>query len=199
MIDLLIIGLMVATVVLYFVFAAMIMNICEKLGYKHAWFSFIPILHMYLIFKVIYDGLHVGTIIKEGRDQSYRKSRKVVSVAMTFFTIGVTLMFNAQSQTVNTMLLKLGTGDTDILSNSSSILFTFILSFLFFFALERLFTKTSTVSTEKEAVKVGLIKSLIDTVTFGLACLYFYPQYNKPKYKPVIKDSELLEEKTTLS
>lgn len=199
MIELLIIGLMVVTVVLYFVFAAMLMNIYEKLGYRHAWFSFIPILNMYLIFKVIYDGLHVGTIIKEGRDQSYRKSRKVVSIAMTFVTVGLTLMFNTQSQTVNATLLKLSASDTDMSFNISSTLLSFAISFFFFFALERLFTKTGAVSTEKEACKVGLVKSLIDTVTFGLACLYLYPQYNKPKYKPVIKDSELLEEKTTLS
>lgn len=191
MIVLLVIGFLVISIVLYFVFATMLMNIYKKLGYRHAWFSFIPFLNMYITFKVIYDGLHVSTIIKKGRDPSYRKSRKIVSIIMTFVVFILSSSLNAQTQTINSTTLSLSNGaNRDTLFSVSSLLITLVITILFFYTLERLFTKTGAISTGKESVKIGVIKGLIDTVTFGLASLYFYPQYNSPKYKPVVKDNE---------
>ena len=80
----------------------------------------------------------------------------------------------------------------DTLFSLSSLLITLVITIFFFYALERLFTKTGAISTENESTKTGIIKGLIDTVTLGLASLYFYPQYNSPKYKPVVKDDERL-------
>lgn len=200
MIELLMVSLLVIGIVLYFVFATMLMNIYEKLGYRHAWFSFIPILNMYIMLKAIYDGLHVDKIIKEGRTKSYRKSRKTLSIIMTFVVLILSLSVNAQTQTVNLTTLSLNaSSNSDTVFNIGDTLVTLIITILFFYALERLFTKTGAISTEKEAVKTGIIKGLIDTITLGLASLYFYPQYNSSKYKPVVKDSELLEQKTTQS
>lgn len=200
MIGFLVVSFLIISIILYFVFATMLMNIYEKLGYRHAWFSFIPILNSYMMFKTIYDSLHVDKIIKEGRTKSYRKSRKTVSIIMTFVVFILSSSLNAQTQTINSTTLSLSMGaNRDTLFSVSSLLITLVITILFFYALERLFTKTGAISTEKEAVKKGIIKGLIDTVTLGLASLYFYPQYSGKKYKPVVKDSELLEEKTTQS
>ena len=193
MIELLIISLLIISVVLYFVFATMLMNIYQKLGYRHAWFSFIPILNTYISFKMIYDGLHVDKIVKEGRTKPYRKLRKRISIAITIVVLILTSSFNAQTQTINSTTLSLSMGaNRDTLFSISSLLITLVITILFFYALERLFTKTGAISTENEAVKTGIIKGLIDTVTLGLASLYFYPQYYGSKYKPVVKDDERL-------
>lgn len=193
MIGFLVVGFLIISIILYFVFATMLMNIYEKLGYRHAWFSFIPILNSYIMFKTIYDGLHVDKIVKEGRTKSYRKSRKTVSIIMTFVVFILTSSLNAQTQTINSTTLSLSMGaNRDTLFSLSSLLITLVITIFFFYALERLFTKTGAISTENESTKTGIIKGLIDTVTLGLASLYFYPQYNSPKYKPVVKDDERL-------
>lgn len=200
MIGFLVVSLLIIGIVLYFVLATMLMKIYEKLGYRHAWFSFIPVLSVYVMLKAIYDGLHVDKIIKEGRTESYRKSRKKISIIMTFVVLILSLSVNAQTQTVNLTTVSLNaSSNSDTVFNIGDTLVTLILTVFFFYALERLFTKTGAISTEKEAVKTGIIKGLIDTVTLGLASLYFYPQYSGKKYKPVVKDSELVEEKTTQS
>ena len=193
MIGFLVVGFLIISIILYFVFATMLMNIYEKLGYRPAWFSFIPILNSYIMFKTIYDGLHVDKIVKEGRTKSYRKSRKTVSIIMTFVVFILTSSLNAQTQTINSTTLSLSMGaNRDTLFSLSSLLITLVITIFFFYALERLFTKTGAIYTENEATKTGIIKGLIDTVTLGLASLYFYPQYYGSKYKPVVKDDERL-------
>lgn len=200
MLELLIICILIVGIVLYLVSAAMLMMIYEKLGYRHGWFSFIPVLNMYIMFKMIYDSLHIDKIIKDGRTTSYCKTRKTVSIVMTFVVMALSISINAQTQTANVTTLNLNIGsNADSIFNISAIMLSFIITCATFYALERLFTKTGAISTEKEAVKIGVIKGLIDTVTVGLASLYFYHQYNSSKYKPVVKDSELLNEKTTQS
>lgn len=141
-------------IVLYLVSSYVMMNVYKKLNYNHAWFSFIPVLGNYIMFKLIIDGYYVDKIEKVGKTEEYKEKRKSKAIVFTLLFIVLSAVIGGTVGVVESMNMP---DNVETYQSTNVNLYTLPISlfiqFLGFWALLKLFPKrTDRVSFEDQSL-----------------------------------------------